>query len=348
MDDESAKNEALTPTASSKTPLSVSVSGAGPASTNSSYYLGCRKDANCHCEICLASINATRDLMSRTRLSSKDRSRPFIPLNRRTASPQTRSTVTAPMTPPLLRSTAKSRPFNGKKVEKRQRSRSVVGYRAIGFLALSLVLWIVDSGFLLKSFGPQLEREVIGRIGEESGFLLGDLKGRVGFVQEKLRPLVRDGARVRDCGAHKSDWELNQGGSQFFHWRCVIYESMAEEVSIWGSPLRTSGLLSTTFSSRHLTILSGKITEWSDGTPVPIQRGRNSSSWACRKWTYAAIQLNPETWVLEYRRNAFFEGPRLIPAICEMVMFKISEKVRRLKRRLFLGYHKVGQIVQPT
>lgn len=95
-------------------------------------------------------------------------------------------------------------------MEKRERSRSVVGYRAMGFLALSLVLWIVDSGLLLKSFGPQLEREVIGRIGEESGFLSGDLKGRVGFVQERLRPLVRDGARVRDCGAHKSVWELNQ------------------------------------------------------------------------------------------------------------------------------------------
>ena len=36
---------------------------------------------------------------------------------------------------------------------------------------------------------------------------------------------------------------------------------MIEEVSIWASPVRTSGLLSMTFSSRHLTTLSGKFTE---------------------------------------------------------------------------------------
>ena len=30
---------------------------------DSCYYPGCRKDANCNCEICLASINATLDLM---------------------------------------------------------------------------------------------------------------------------------------------------------------------------------------------------------------------------------------------------------------------------------------------
>ncbi|KAJ1699459.1 hypothetical protein LUZ63_007971 [Rhynchospora breviuscula] len=348
MDEESANKQeptktlSLTPTGSSKTP-----SVEGPNSAASSYYIGCRKDANCHCEICMASFDATRDLLSRTRLTSKDRNRPLILSSPQAASPKTRSKFTAPMTPPLLRSTAKSRPFNGKKVEKQEGPR-VVGFRALGFVALLFVLWVVDSGLVLKWFRPELEREVVGRIGEESWALAGDLNGRVRFVQERLKQLVEDDERVRDCGAHESVWEFHQGGSQFFHWRCLMYKSVAEEVSIWGSPLRTSGLLSTTFSSRHLTVLSGKITEWQDGIRIPTQRASNSSSWTCSKWSYAAIQLSPETWVLEYRKNALFEGPKLIPTIWELVMWKISEKVRRLKRGLSLGYYRDNQNVHPT
>jgi hypothetical protein len=40
-----------------------------------------------------------------------------------------------------------------------------------------------------------------------------------------------------------------------------VYKSAAEEVSVWGSPLRTSGLLPPTLSARHLTLLAGEITE---------------------------------------------------------------------------------------
>jgi hypothetical protein len=77
-------------------------------------------------------------------------------------------------------------------------------------------------------------------------------------------------------------------------------------------------------------------------------RARNSSSWTHGKWSCAAIQLDPETWVLEYRRNALFEGPTLIPTIWEIVMCKISEKIKGLKRVLFLGHYKVGQVVHAT
>lgn len=52
-----------------------------------------------------------------------------------------------------------------------------------------------------------------------------------------------------------------QNDQRVFHWRCTVYKSVAEEVSVWGSPLRTSGLLPATLSARHLTLLSGEITE---------------------------------------------------------------------------------------
>jgi hypothetical protein len=43
--------------------------------------------------------------------------------------------------------------------------------------------------------------------------------------------------------------------------RCVLYKSAMEEVSIWGWPLQTAGLLKTEFSSRSFTVLSGRVTE---------------------------------------------------------------------------------------
>ena len=52
-----------------------------------------------------------------------------------------------------------------------------------------------------------------------------------------------------------------QNDQHVFRWRCTVYESVAEEVSVWGSPLRTSGLLTATLSTRHFTLLSGEITE---------------------------------------------------------------------------------------
>lgn len=36
---------------------------------------------------------------------------------------------------------------------------------------------------------------------------------------------------------------------------------MAEEVSIWGWPLQTAGLLTAEYSSRSLSIISGRVTE---------------------------------------------------------------------------------------
>ena len=43
--------------------------------------------------------------------------------------------------------------------------------------------------------------------------------------------------------------------------RCTLYKSAMEEVFIWGWPLQTAGLLTTGFSSRSFTILSGRVTE---------------------------------------------------------------------------------------
>lgn len=43
--------------------------------------------------------------------------------------------------------------------------------------------------------------------------------------------------------------------------RCVLYESMIEEVSIWGWPLQTAGLLAAEYSARSFTVITGRVRE---------------------------------------------------------------------------------------
>lgn len=85
-----------------------------------------------------------------------------------------------------------------------------MGHWALGFVVLWLALWVVDSGLVLNWFRPELDREVVGRIGEESRYISRDLNGKIGLVQERLRQLVGDGTQIKDCGARESVWELNQ------------------------------------------------------------------------------------------------------------------------------------------
>ncbi|XP_072972107.1 uncharacterized protein [Typha angustifolia] len=374
------KSVTLTPTSPAKTPTTAG-SRSEVRSSDSCYYPGCRKDTNCHCNMCLASIRATRDLVgsgslvslnSLTKISAKKALPPMRPLvlsdpMTPPATPETGSTVMVPVTPPppkqtqlsqAMESTAKSR-LAEKKIVEKERSW-VAGHRALSFLVGALLLWVVDSGFsagVLKGFGPRLTPEAVRQVGEESRSLASDFKGRLEVLQKKIDEMVEGG--VSNCGSQDSVWELNQEGHLFFHWRCVIYKSVAEEVSIWGSPLRTSGLLPTMFLPRWLTLLSGRITEWPDGKLMSTLRASNSSSWTYEKWSSAAVQLDPNTWVLEYERSALFQGPRMIPATWELLKLRFSKMAMKLKQMIwklllvhsFTGsryYSTEDKLTQPT
>lgn len=50
-------------------------------------------------------------------------------------------------------------------------------------------------------------------------------------------------------------------GSLLLNSHCLLYKSAMEEVKIWGWPLQTAGLLTTGFSSKSFTILSGRVSE---------------------------------------------------------------------------------------
>ncbi|ONK76800.1 uncharacterized protein A4U43_C03F32300 [Asparagus officinalis] len=184
--------------------------------------------------------------------------------------------------------------------------------------------------------------EMARGFGEEARVTEGGLKGRLRVVEGKVKGAVGGGEeeRVANCSSSDSVWKLNQGGHHHlsFQWRCVIYQSMAEELSVWGSPLQTSGILAAGVSARSLTLLSGRIIEWSGGGKlVPTSRSSNGSSWTLDRWSSTAVQLEGETWVLEYQRSALFQGSGLIQSAWEISRLRTQRMARGLRWRLALA-----------
>ncbi|CAD6214506.1 unnamed protein product [Miscanthus lutarioriparius] len=342
--------------ASTGTPPSAVVQWAARAGVGDScYYPGCRKDANCACEICLASIDATRDLVRAPEAASarrffaaaaasRDR-RPAL-LFRDLAAGAGSDSTEPPWTPPM-RSTAKSRQAPGREPARASAARGggwshdwpLYAATVLGFL---LLLW-VDTGLVpeaaARGFGSKLSPEAVALVGADARFAPGGLEHKLRVLERRVRHLV-GGEGVANCSSRDSVWRFHQNDQQVFHWRCTMYKSVAEEVTVWGSPLRTSGLLPRALSARHLTLLSGEITEWSDGRVWPTVRASNSNSWAHRRQSATAVRLEPETWVLEYQRSALFEGTRLLPAAAELIASRCSTMARRRlqgRRRLFGG-----------
>ncbi|KAL3616673.1 hypothetical protein CASFOL_039067 [Castilleja foliolosa] len=71
------------------------------------------------------------------------------------------------------------------------------------------------------------------------------LNGRFMFLKNGLEEFV--GKQVSSCSSVDSTWKNSQDGL-LLNSRCVLYKSMSEEVSIWGWPLQTSGLLTAEHS----------------------------------------------------------------------------------------------------
>ncbi|XP_022734173.1 uncharacterized protein LOC111287757 [Durio zibethinus] len=307
---------------------------------DSCYYPGCRKDANCNCEICLASISATLDLMpasiqksSFTKLSS---SKPNVvdqtPISFDPSIMSTpRSSSCCLVESPALKSTA--RLIYREKKEKKGKKGSFQGVFWKFLLGLSLVfgmetglLWVFG-GFLK----PTLTRDIVRSIGEKA-LVVQDLNGKLRFLQNELEGFAN--GKVSNCSNTDSIWEIDQG-SLLLNSHCILYKSAMEEVRIWGWPLQTAGLLTTRFSSRSFTILSGRVTEWSNGRIGFVTRIANAS-WVQRKWGASVIQLDPNTWIIEYRQSSFLENPRLFSATMELLKYGLTTMVRKMTEELLL------------
>ncbi|KAH9764952.1 C-8 sterol isomerase [Citrus sinensis] len=333
--------KSLTPSSSVKSSATITTMDENQSEARDScYYPGCKKDANCNCEICIASINATLDLMpfsvqksSLTKLSASrgPNNVKSTPVSFEASVVSTpRSSSCKIMESPVLKSTARVNvKVNLKEMEKKET------HNGFGFLVVFSKLVLVFSLFFAVEFGvswtisgalkPDLSSDIVRNLGERSYFVL-DLNGRLRFLQNELRGLVAHG-KIFNCSCTDSKWEINQDG--LLNSRCVLYKSAMEEVSIWGWPLQTAGLLTTGFSSRLFTILSGRVTEWSNGKAGYSIRKENTS-WVHKKWGASVMQLDPNTWILEYRRNSILENTRLFSTALDFLKHRMSGAKMRL------------------
>ncbi|GLT99625.1 hypothetical protein SLE2022_170520 [Rubroshorea leprosula] len=307
---------------------------------DSCYYPGCKKDGNCNCEMCLASINATLDLMpisvqksSFTKLSTP---RPKVGRTPVTFYPSVLSTPRSRSCPfvmesPDLKSTARLRVKD--KGEKKKRERGFLGVLGRFLLGLSLIFG-VDIGFSWVVSGvlsPVLTRETVKSAAERS-LIVKDLNARLRFLQNELKGSVN--GKVSKCSNTDSIWEINQD-SLLLSSRCVLYKSAMEEVSIWGWPLQTAGLFSTGFSSISFTILSGRVTEWKDGN-VGFSIRKANASWVQGKWGASVLQLDPNTWILGYQQSSILENSSLFSAALDLLKHRTSRMVRRMNEQFWL------------
>ncbi|KAL6548386.1 hypothetical protein OROGR_008807 [Orobanche gracilis] len=334
------KTVMLTPNSSIKSCTTMDVT---PSETRDIFYFpGCKKDANCNCDICIASINATLDLMPqsihRSSLTKLSVSRPAIH-----RSPVHFSSSVDPYTPkpiPRIRPMGLSPPSSSaesssSQEEVKTRKRDLgYGVSVLRFI-LGLILvcgadygvsWIVP-----RVLNPRLSTDLVMYLGENSKDI-GGLNRKFMFLKNKLEGFV--GENVSSYGSVDSVWKINQDGL-LLKSRCILYKSVSEEVSIWGSPLQTAGLLTADQSSRSFSILWGRVTEWSNGEPGYFVRMANSS-WTQGKWNSSVVHLDPNTWILEYNHGYFLENSKLISTALDFLKSRITRKFGKLKQEFWL------------
>ncbi|KAL6532346.1 hypothetical protein OROGR_014316 [Orobanche gracilis] len=346
------KTVMLTPNSSIKS--STTVDANASEKRDSFYFPGCKKDANCNCEKCIESINATLDLMPqsihRSSLTKLSVSRPAI---RR--SPVHFPSSVDPSTPkpiprirPMSLSPISSSDQSSSSQEEVKRRKRDLGF---GVFVLRFILGLIllcgaDNGvswMVPRVLKPRLCTDLVMDLGENSKDI-GGLNRKFMFLKNKLEGFL--GENVSCCGSIDSVWKINQSMNRrpeldifrdglLLKSRCILYKSMSEEVSIWGWPLQTSGLLTADHSSRSFSILSGRVTEWSNGEPGYFVRMANSS-WTQGKWNSSVVHLDPNTWILEYNHGYFLENSKLIFTALDFLKLRITRMFEKLKQEFWL------------
>ncbi|XP_076958143.1 uncharacterized protein LOC143633779 [Bidens hawaiensis] len=330
----------MSTTSSSSSPNSSVKSSSSPSAMNTP---ACRRDANCTCKICQGSINATLDLLplsaqrsTLTKLSSSKPkpSPPETPLfiNNNNNNPSIVSTPESETSSliiryPKVKSTTRTTDF---KLRKKKKSGFGCGLgmmmmmKCVVVLCLSLVVklglpYYVGFRFMESRLSPEVVRSLSEKV---VGFR--DVKEQLGFLNDELRIYVGDRSKILP------NWEVIQDGLMLRS-QCQLYKSGIEEVSIWGWPLQTSGLVTTDFASRSFTILSGRVTEWLNGESSGLIRTANTS-WEQEKWSTSVWRLDENTWIVEYKRSFVFDNTRPVSSTMEFLRFKMMRSFHWMKQ----------------
>ncbi|KAH7422931.1 hypothetical protein KP509_12G032300 [Ceratopteris richardii] len=260
------------------------------------YYLECRKDAQCECNMCKASITATLDLRQPFKPSAKE-NQPWPP--------------PFPCSSPIPSSLSKKRGVHTlnsfsytsprlRKLRFRDRPFSL-------FILLLIPLVLFFSVPCLISFFSQtyFSYESFESLAQAS-FARIRLVDQLDLIQRHVSRISRS-SFVSNCTEHGDvSWRLAENGN-LVHSKCVIYASPVERISVWGSALMTGGILGRSLVDRSFTVLSGRVVEWQEGGLESITHSQGSS-WTMRRWAASAVLLDSNTWILEYKRTLASTG----------------------------------------
>ncbi|KAI3525665.1 hypothetical protein L1887_04636 [Cichorium endivia] len=312
-----------------------SVKSSSPMEDDSFYFSRGRRDANCKCKTCVASINATLDLMpmsahrsSLTKLSSSKPSPPQTPLfsNPSTISTPISETSRLMVSPPLgsaIRTSFRQK-INSKK------TKFAYGLAMMKCVIILFLIVIMKLGFSFFTSGvmkPKLSPEIVRDLSEMSSGIQ-DVKEGFKFLNNELHNLVGDS--VQKASSTYPKWEIVQDGL-ILRSRCQLYKSWMEEVSIWGWPLHSAGLLTSEFASRSFTVLSGTVTECSNGESSCSIRKANTS-WEQANWSTSLWRLDQNTWILEYKRSFIFEKTTPFSSALEFFKFMMMKAIQCMKQ----------------
>ncbi|CAM8929928.1 unnamed protein product [Rhodiola kirilowii] len=310
----STSTSSSTASATSTTTTAMEPDRSEPTKDSSCYFPGCRKDANCSCEICLASINATLDLMplSIKKPNLNPRPSPTTPISFDSPSVMSNSTPQisiirrrareSPPPSPCWKSTARVGPKDAAAAKAllideddvRRNNRSKFGKLTIlGFVMLIFGMELGLPWVVSKTLIPELSAEIVRDLGQRA-FAVNDMNGKLRMLRSELQRSVH--ARVSNCSYNTPVWEINQ----------------------------TAGLLASRFSSRSFIVLSGRVTQWPDGNAGYLTM-KARESWVQDKYRASAVQLDRQTWVLEYSRSTLLENKGLLcSAVWEFFKYRLS------------------------
>lgn len=187
-------------------------------SSTTGYFPGCQKCANCNCEMCLASLTATLDLMpmsiQRSSLTKLSNSNPnqiprtpisfnSSPLSTPDSSPNNcRFNVSPP-----LNSTARANFQRRVKRKKRELGLGLMMVRVILCVGLIFGVEFGVSWVVPRVLEPKLSSEVVRDLGWKS-WVLQDLNERIVYLSKEVNVLV--GAKVSNGSSVNFIWEIIQ------------------------------------------------------------------------------------------------------------------------------------------
>lgn len=83
--------------------------------------------------------------------------------------------------------------------------------------------------------------------------------------------------------------------------------------------------------------------KWADGEFGYTIRETNTS-WGKTKWSTSVLQLDPNTWVLEYNQSSMMDGSSLLSLTMDLLKHMMFRAAKNVNRELFWMFSASGSL----